>query len=528
MFLFCRRRKELLMEQKLEKKLKQNIPLDYITVFITNLNMQSSIWMLYLAYCGLDLAEIGIIEGIYHATSIICEIPSGAVADLLGRKRSMVFSRACTAVSCIVMLFSESFWWFAVGFAVQALGNNLNSGSEEALVYDSMKYVGQEKGYLKVCGKLDVILEVSQGIATVLGGILAEYSYFCCYSACLAIALLALLPVLLMAEAPNAETDVQEYEGHGMGRTSENPKNEVHDVPACEGHGMGRASENPKNVVPNVPAYERHGIGEASENPKNEVPDVSAEQGMDGAKEKQLGKVVAMQAKEGAEKGSPKKGQEGLKLVKGQCGNLIGKCKETVCDVVKQHFRVSCKILKSDVRILKIIVYYSVVSAAETLLFFYSQQYYYVLGYSKVSISLILLAVGVASCLGAALSGRLFRKWGSKMLKVAAAAIAFALICYGLQNVWLSVTVFVAAGFFNSVLYPIKSDVLNQLIPSRQRATLISVDSMFFSVTMIGMFPVAGVMADKWGLAAVLAGIGFLLMVFAVCWHMAEGGCRER
>ena len=171
------------MDRQLKNKLKRNIPLDYITAFITNLNMQSSVWVLYLAYCGLSLAEIGIVEGIYHATSILFEIPSGAVADLLGRKRSMVCSRVCTAISCVVMLFARNFWLFAAGFAIQALGNNLNSGSEEALVYDSMKLLGQEEGYLKVCGNLDVIIEVSQGIATVLGGILSDYSYFWCYLA---------------------------------------------------------------------------------------------------------------------------------------------------------------------------------------------------------------------------------------------------------------------------------------------------------------------------------------------------------
>lgn len=250
------------------------------------------------------------------------------------------------------------------------------------------------------------MIEVSQGIATVLGGVLAEYSYFWCYSACLVIALLAFVPVLFMEEAP----------------------------------------------------------GEAL-----------------------------------AGKGS------------------------AVWEAVKQHFKVSGQILKSDIRILKIIIYYSVVFAAETLLFFYSQQYYFGLGYSKISISLIMLAVGGASCLGAALSEKMFRKWGQKTALAAAAAIAFALIFYGFRNMWLSVAVFAMAGFFNSVLYPIKSDALNQLIPSGQRATLISVDSMCFSVAMIVMFPAAGAMADIWGLAAVLAGIGLVLLAFAVCWEFMYG-----
>lgn len=402
------------MDRQLKNKLKRNIPLDYITAFITNLNMQSSVWVLYLAYCGLSLAEIGIVEGIYHATSIVFEIPSGAVADLLGRKRSMVCSRVCTAISCVAMLFARNFWLFAAGFAIQALGNNLNSGSEEALVYDSMKLLGQEEGYLKVCGNLDVIIEVSQGIATVLGGILSDYSYFWCYLACLVVALLALVPVSFMSETPGA---------------------------------------------------------------------------------------VRM---------------DGLELVK---GDRLGIKRKAVREVVAGHFKLSYQILKSDREIVRVIVYYSVVFAAEALLFFYSQQYYFEMGFHRVSISLVLLAVGMASCLGAVLSGRIYQGCGKKAIVAASSSIAFALLCYGFQNPALSIAVFALAGFCNAMLYPIQSDTLNQRIPSEQRATLISVDSMFFSVAMIIMFPMAGALADRIGLGAVLSGVGAVLFAFTVFWH---------
>lgn len=74
--------------------------------------------------------------------------------------------------------------------------------------------------------------------------------------------------------------------------------------------------------------------------------------------------------------------------------------------------------------------------------------------------------------------------------------------------------------FFNSALYPIQSEALNQLIPSEQRATLISVDSMFFSVAMILMFPLAGFLADLWGLAMVFTGIGLTLLLFVMVWNI--------
>lgn len=77
-------------EYQITDRLNRNIVLDYINTFVTNLNMQSSIWVLYLAYCGLNLAQIGLVEGIYHATSIVFEIPSGAVADLIEIGRAHV------------------------------------------------------------------------------------------------------------------------------------------------------------------------------------------------------------------------------------------------------------------------------------------------------------------------------------------------------------------------------------------------------------------------------------------------------
>ncbi|MGN0141708.1 MAG: MFS transporter [Roseburia sp.] len=388
------------MNQKLTNKLKRNIGLDYINTFLSNLNMQSSIWVLYLAYCGLNLAQIGVLEGIYHATSILCEVPSGAAADLLGRKRCMILSKVCIAVSCIIMLFAKDFGWFALSFAIQAFGNNLNSGSEEALVYDSMKCLGQEERYMGVYGKLNVLIEVSQGIATVAGGVLAEYSYFWCYAACVVIGVLALLPVLFMTETPREE-------------------------------------------------------------------------------------------KQNEERG-----------------------KNTVWGTVKQHFATSAHILRSDVRIRKVIGFYSVIFAAHTLLFFYSQQYYAELGYDKIQISLILLLVGGASCLGAIISERIFHRLGKKCIIPAAGMIAVACLCYGIGNAVVSVAAFMLAGFANAVLYPVQSDSLNALIPSEQRATLISVDSMCFSIAMILLFPAAGAVADRWGLEKVLALFGAVLLIF--------------
>lgn len=396
----------------MDKKIRRNINLDYISTFITNLNMQSSIWVLYLAYCGMNLMQIGLLEGIYHATSIVCEIPSGALADLVGRKKSMMLGRICVTISCIIMLFTRNFWWFAISFLLQALGNNFNSGSEEALVYDSMICLGEEEDYIRINGRINTVIEVSQAIATVAGGVLAEYSYFVCYAACTVISLLAFVPVVFMKEPPVLK---------------------------------------------------------------------------DGEKEEHL----------------------------------------TAGRLVARHFQTSFEILASDLRILKIVTYFSVVFAAHTLLFFYSQQYYSDMGYNKIQISIIMLFAGLASCLGAILSERLYRRFEKKISVFSAAVIALTLVFYSIGNPVLSIGMFIGANFFNSVLYPIESESLNRIIPSEQRATLISVNSMFFSIVMIVTFPVVGALADVWSLAPILGVFGALLLLFAFVWDAKISGKNE-
>ncbi len=381
----------------MQSRLLRNIKLDYISTFITNLNMQSCIWVLYLTYCNMTLLQIGFLEGIYHVTSMICEIPSGAWADLVGRKRSMLISRVCITISCLIMLFSRHFWGFALSFMIQALGNSFTSGSEEALVYDSLKCIDKEDDFMKVNGRLNMIIEVSQAIATVAGGVLAEYSYVWCYVACVVIALLSLIPVIFMMEPPILENQEERLSG---------------------------------------------------------------------------------------------------------------------ITLVKNHFKLSYEILKNDMRIMKIIVFYSVVIAAHTLLFFYSQQYYYDLGYNKIQISIVFLFAGVVSCLGALASDSLYHKLGEKVATLCAVVIAFTMICYGFHIPLLAMAAFVISSFFNAVLYPVESECLNRLIPSEQRATLISVNSMFFSIMMIIMFPIAGCLADVWNLATVLMGMGFVVLGF--------------
>lgn len=389
----------------MKKHLERNIYLDYIYTFLQNLNMSSSVWVLYLAFRGMNLAQVGILEGIFHVTSVICEIPSGAAADLMGRKRSMIAGRICLAASCILMLFSKSFTGFAIAFIIQAWGYNFNSGSEEALVYDSMKQCGKEKEYLRVSGRLNMLIEIAQAAATVAGGILAEYSYVWCYAASCVIALLCLIPVCLMKEPEQERAKMQ--------------------------------------------------------------------------------------------------------------GGVVG--------LTVRHFKTCWEILKGDKAIREVLLSFSSVFAVYTVLFFYSQQYFYDLGLNKIQISLIMLLAGAASCLGAYVSDKIYSLLKSKTIYAAAFVIGVCLIGFQIRSLALSVVLFMAATCVNALLYPVKSVSLNSLIPSQQRATLISVDSLLFSVGMVLLFPATGALSGSLGLHGVFAALGIMILAtVAFIWCMGK------
>ncbi|MGM9974773.1 MAG: MFS transporter, partial [Clostridiaceae bacterium] len=165
----------------IKNKLRKNVSLSYIYSFLLGFDITSAIWVLYLAFKGMSLVEIGALEAIYHITSLLFELPTGAIADVYGKKTTVVLGRAAAITSCFLMIFSSSFWGFALAFVMNAAGMNLNSGAAEALSYDSLKELGEESSYKRVWGKVNFLIGTAQGVALIIGGILADIKFLYAY-----------------------------------------------------------------------------------------------------------------------------------------------------------------------------------------------------------------------------------------------------------------------------------------------------------------------------------------------------------
>ncbi|WP_459479688.1 MFS transporter [Clostridium saccharoperbutylacetonicum] len=191
----------------IKEKLKRNISISYVYNFLLQLNITSAIWVLYLSFKGMSLVEIGLIESVYHITGVLFELPTGVIADLYGKKFSVILGRIVSIVSCILMIISNGFWGFSIAFALSAAGANLNSGAGEALVYDSLKELGEEDKYKKIWGDLAFIMSLAQGLAVLLGGILADVNFLYAYILGAVIQIIALIAAYNFNEPPIQKED---------------------------------------------------------------------------------------------------------------------------------------------------------------------------------------------------------------------------------------------------------------------------------------------------------------------------------
>lgn len=441
-------------EKGRDKSVRRNIPLDFLYRFLSCFDIAGTIWVLYMVYRGLPLWQIGLIEGVFHVASFLFEVPSGALADLLGRKCVIVAGRICAAVSSLMMLGGRNIAHFMIAFVISAFGYNLNSGSEEALVYDSLKEEGREHAYQQTEGRLEVVMEIASAVGVFAGGVLAEHSFRWCYIAAFAVAVLSLLPVLFFREP-----------GRG-GERAADAQRDTDDRKTSDMLSGKKAAEVQHNIVD----------GKTSD--------------MLSGKEKQR-----------AADAQPEHNNEN----RGWAVTL------------RTHARTCAGILRGNRAVRRVLLYYPALAAFEMVMFYYGQEFFSQMGLNKIGISVLLLINGAVSSVGAAGSAALTRKLGNRMRT---AASLFLVLGYFL--VVTCVLPVSAVGFWlvslgGALLNPLQSAQLNALIPSAQRATIISMDSMMFSVFMIALFPLAGLLADAVGLqyAFLIDGILVTVLIFA-------------
>lgn len=121
---------------------------------------------------GLSMAEIFSLQAIFAGTTSLLEFPSGVLADRIGYRRSLLIAAGCHALGWTVYLFSPDFWTIAAAEVVLGAGLSLVSGTDSALLYESLAERGEEHGFATWIGRLRFFGQAAEGSAALFAGAL--------------------------------------------------------------------------------------------------------------------------------------------------------------------------------------------------------------------------------------------------------------------------------------------------------------------------------------------------------------------
>lgn len=158
------------------KSLSRNIQLYYSYTVFANLLILGPIITLYYLARGLSYTQILSLQAISAVTIVLLEVPTGAVADLLGRKKSILLGACTMAISIFLYGLGTNFLVFAMAEILFAIGASFKSGADTALLYDSLLKLNRESEFKDVISRGSFYALLAQVPGSIVSSILFERS----------------------------------------------------------------------------------------------------------------------------------------------------------------------------------------------------------------------------------------------------------------------------------------------------------------------------------------------------------------
>jgi MFS family permease len=123
------------------------------------------------------IEQFALIMSVFSLATLLLEIPRGVLADLLGKKKTLLVSRFLYIIEIFIIAFFNGFWPFLIAKIISGFGVSLSSGTGEAFLYDTLKRLKRENDYEKINGKLGTITNISGAFVFLIGGFLFSINY---------------------------------------------------------------------------------------------------------------------------------------------------------------------------------------------------------------------------------------------------------------------------------------------------------------------------------------------------------------
>ncbi len=164
------------VEHAIPLRTTPNIRCYYWLMLFSNCWFATATWIFFVNKF-MSLATFGIVDSFIFAFGLLLEIPTGALADLLGKKRAIQLAMFFLASGSLAMGLSQTTPFLILTMAVVQIGLAFYSGSVEAFVYDSLLDEQKQHHYDRVIASGIIIMNVASAVATALGGWLFDWQF---------------------------------------------------------------------------------------------------------------------------------------------------------------------------------------------------------------------------------------------------------------------------------------------------------------------------------------------------------------
>jgi MFS family permease len=190
----------------------RNLALLYVFQVFKSLQIFGAVTVpFYLEWGGLDYTRMFVLESSYALFIFLLEVPTGAIADRLGRKWSLVVGSLLSGISFALFGLVRAYPLFFVANFFCAAGAACLSGADQALLYDSLLAAGQTERSRPILARYQAISSAAMLVGFPLGSSLADLGLLPRPQALAMVFvltgglfLLAALPVLAITEPPRA------------------------------------------------------------------------------------------------------------------------------------------------------------------------------------------------------------------------------------------------------------------------------------------------------------------------------------
>ncbi len=127
---------------------------------------------MFIKAFDISYTQIGVLEAIALITILLFEIPSGVFSDLFGHRITVFIATLLWSIGNFIVGLGNGFYIFLAGYSVLGIADAFRSGSQSALLFESLRKQKRQKDYLKIRSNLRKYVTITVVIGALVGPVL--------------------------------------------------------------------------------------------------------------------------------------------------------------------------------------------------------------------------------------------------------------------------------------------------------------------------------------------------------------------